>query len=171
MPLELQIISASEFIRLDARELLDFEASKQALRALALACRTRGLNCALLDLRHLPVPLRPLFTAVELATLVGTFREAGFSRQQRLAILYHHDVHGGIRNFAFISRIRGLQVQAFSDYETAMQWLSNAPASAKNACNGATPVAVKKIQPKPKRISVRTENMMKQAGACIGNLT
>lgn len=154
MPLELQVISAREFIRLDPSELLDFEASKQALQSLARACHTRGLHCALLDLRHIPVPLRPMFTTEQLAALVGTFREAGFSRQHRLAILYHHDVHGGIRNFAFISRIRGLQVQAFSDYETAMHWLSDVPAEPKKACAGATPVTVKKIQPKPKRISV-----------------
>lgn len=154
MPLELQIISAREFVRLDPSELLDFEASKQALHTLAQACRTRGLESALLDLRHIPVPLRPVFTTEELAALVGTFREAGFSRQHRLAILYHHDVHGGIRNFAFIGRIRGLQVQAFSDYESALQWLSAAPPGANKACAGAAPVAVKKIQPKPKRISV-----------------
>lgn len=158
MPLELQIISASEFVRLDTSELLDFEASKQALRTLAQACRTRGLETALLDLRHIPVPLRPVFTTEQLAALVGTFREAGFARQQRLAILYHHDVHGGIRNFAFISRIRGLQVQAFSDYESAMHWLSTAPPGSNKACAGATPVAIKKLQPKPKRISAVRKN-------------
>lgn len=154
MPIELQIIRASEFIRLNADEVLDFEATKLALQGLAQACRTRGLDSALLDLRMLPILTRPKFTPTELAALVGTFREAGFSRQQRLAILYQHDVHGGIRNFAFISRIRGLQVQAFSDYEPAIQWLSDAPAETNKACGGASPVAVKKIQPKPKRISV-----------------
>lgn len=153
MPVELQVIRASEFIRLDARELLDFAASKQALQSLAQACRTRGLDCALLDLRHIPLPLRPLFTATELAALVGTFREAGFSKQQRLAILYHHDVHGGIRNFAFISRIRGLQVQAFSDYEPALQWLSSAPTGRSGTGGGELPVPIKKIQARPKRIT------------------
>ena len=63
----------------------------------------------------------------ELAALVITFREAGFTRQQRLAILYRHDVHGGIRNFAFIGRMRGLQVQAFNEFEAALQWLSEVP--------------------------------------------
>jgi hypothetical protein len=78
----------------------------------------------MLDLRTLPVPARPQFTTTELAMLVGTFREAGFSRQQRLAILYRHDIHGGVRSFAFISRLRGLKVQAFTDFEAAFHWLA-----------------------------------------------
>jgi len=124
MPIELQVIRASEFIRLDAHEHLDVAASKEVLRALVQACQKRGLDCAMLDLRALPVPARPLFTMTELAALVGTFREAGFTLQQRLAILYRHDVHGGIHSFAFISRMRGLHVRAFSEFEAALVWLS-----------------------------------------------
>ena len=128
MPVELQVIRASEFIRLGADEHLDLETSKEALRALTKACRKRGLDCAMLDLRMLPVLAKPHFTTSQLAALVGTFRETGFSRQQRLAILYRHDIHGGIRDFAFISRMRGLQVQAFGEFESAMHWLSGAQA-------------------------------------------
>jgi len=124
MPIELQIIRASEFVCLNTDELLDFEASKQALQGLAHACRKRGLDRAMLDLRDLPIPDKPHFTPLELAALVGTFRDAGFSRQQRLAVLYRYDVHGGIRNFAFFSKMRGLQVQAFREFEAALQWLS-----------------------------------------------
>jgi len=126
MPLELQVIKASEFVRLDPHENLDFEASKQALQTLAHACKKRGLACALLDLRAVPVPDRRLFTPNELAALVSTFREAGFTRHQRLAILYSHDIYGGIRSFAFISRLRGLKVQPFTDFEKALTWLSDA---------------------------------------------
>jgi hypothetical protein len=124
MPIELQVIHASEFVRLDPHEHLDFEASKKALEALAHACRKRGLDNALLDIRTLPVLPKPHFTPTELAALVCTFREAGFSREQRLAVLYRQDVYGGVRTFAFISRMRGLQVQAFTEFEAALQWLS-----------------------------------------------
>lgn len=127
MPIELQVIRASEFICLDADELLDFEASKKALQGLAYACRKRGQDRAMLDLRDLPVPAKPHFTTKELAALVGTFRDAGFSRQQRLAVLYQYDVHGGVRNFAFFGKMRGLQVQAFREFEAALQWLSEEP--------------------------------------------
>jgi hypothetical protein len=124
MPVELQVIRASEFIRFDARAHLDFKASQQALQTLARACRTRGLDRAMVDLRMLPVLAKPHFTPTELAALISSFCDAGFSGQQRLAVLYQNDVHGGIRSFAFIGRLRGLEVQAFTDFESALQWLS-----------------------------------------------
>ncbi len=124
MPVELQIIRASEFVRLDPHELLDFEESKKALQLLAHACLKRELDCALLDLRAVPIPERPRFTPTQLAALVQTFRSAGFGKHQRLAVLYKTDPHGGARAFAFISRIQGWQVRAFSDFEAAVLWLS-----------------------------------------------
>src|SRR5262245_10162842 len=124
MPLELQIIRASEFVRLGPQEHLDFDASKQALAELARACRKRGVDRALLDLRELPTPPKPLFTRSELTSLVATFREAGFARNQRLAVLYRSDPHHGARLFAFIGRMRGWQVRAFGDFEEALFWLS-----------------------------------------------
>lgn len=124
MPVELQVIRASEFIRFDPGSHLDFESSKNVLRDLAHACRKRGVDRAVMDLRSLPVPPKPILTASQLAALVLTFQEAGFTKKQRLALLYHSDIYGGVRNFAFISRMRGLKVQAFTDFEAAFQWLS-----------------------------------------------
>ena len=124
MPVELQVIRASEFVCLDANEHLDFEASKKALEGLAKACRKRGLNRALLDLRGLPVLAKPHFTAKETGALAGAFSDAGFAGRQRLAILYEHDVYGIIRDFIDFSRQRGMQVGAFLDYEQATSWLS-----------------------------------------------
>jgi len=124
MAVALQIIRAAEFVCLDPEEHLDLEASKQALRELALACRKRGLGRAVVDLRKLPVLAKPHFTKTEVAALVDAFRDAGFSRDQRLAVVYRDDVYGGIRDFAFISRMRGLQVQAFADFGAASLWIS-----------------------------------------------
>ncbi len=124
MPFDLQIIRAAEFIRLNPAGHFDFAASKAALTTLAEACRKRGLNAALLDLRALPIPAKPLFTPSELGGLVETFREVGFGQKQRLAVLYRSDPHQGARMFAFISRMRGWQVRAFDDFEQALFWLS-----------------------------------------------
>ena len=129
MPFELQVISATEFVRIGPQGRLDFKTSRETLAKLAQSCRTRGLDCALLDLRSLPVPVRPLFTPADLAELVETFREVGFGPRQRLAVLYRSDPHGGARTFAFISRMRGLQVQAFGEFEAAFTWLSEGQAS------------------------------------------
>jgi hypothetical protein len=124
MPTDLEIIRASEFIRLGAKDKLDFQSSKAALAQLAFACRKRGVDRALLDLREVPVPDKPLFSPKELAALVGTFREAGFTEQQRLAVLYRSDPHHGARTFAFISTLRGWRVRAFGEFEAAVSWLS-----------------------------------------------
>ena len=124
MPIELHLIRATEFLRLDADEHIDFEASKRVLQDLAIACWRRGIGRAMLDIRHVPIPDKPSFTHSELAAMAGAFREAGFTRQQRLAILYKTDVYGGVRNFTFFSKLRGLQVQAFDDFEEAFFWLT-----------------------------------------------
>lgn len=123
MSIELEIIRASDFIRFDAGHHLDFEKSKNALEQIALACLKRGVDRAVVDVRDLPVSDKPRFTNVELAALIGVFRTAGFSRRQRLAVLYRHDIYGNVRNFTFFGRMHGLQVQAFLEFEDAMHWL------------------------------------------------
>jgi hypothetical protein len=124
MPFELQIIRAGEFIRAGALGKPDVEASRIVLRELARACRRRGIDRSLLDLRTVPVAPKPLLSTNELAMLVNTFHEIGFSRDQWLAVLYTKDPHRGARLFAFISRMRGWNVRAFDDFEKALNWLA-----------------------------------------------
>jgi hypothetical protein len=156
MSAELQVIRASEFICLDPNEHMDFEASKKELQKLARACWKRGLNRALLDLRGLPVLPKPHFNTEEVAALVGTFRDAGFSRKQRLAVLYEHDVYGIIRNFTFFSRLRGLQVQSFLNYEKAMNWLSGDPESSPESKHGTeVPIVKRKVKKRPTNSTAR----------------
>ena len=123
MPLELQIIRASEFVRLGAHGHFDLAASKAALAE--LACRKRGIDNALMDLRALHPGPKPVFSPADLVELVNTFREIGFTHRQRLAILYHSDPHHRARLFAFLSTLRGWNVQAFGGFEEALIWLSS----------------------------------------------
>jgi hypothetical protein len=67
-----------------------------------------------------------MFVPAELSELVSAFRDAGFSRKQRLALLYRTDPHHGARMFAFISRVKGWNVQAFSEFDEALIWLADA---------------------------------------------
>lgn len=124
MPQELQIIRASEFIRMGAQGHFDLPASKAALAELAAACRKRGIDQALMDLRALHPGPKPVFSPADLAELVGTFRQIGFTHRQRLAILYHSDPHRRARLFAFLSTMHGWNVRAFGDFEQALLWLS-----------------------------------------------
>jgi hypothetical protein len=149
MPVELQIIRASEFVRIGPENHLDMEESRKALVLIAKACRLRGLDQALLDLRQLPIPDKPLFTPTELAELVDTFKQAGFGKNQRLAILYRSDPHHGARMFAFISKMRGCQVKAFQDFEQAMTWLSEMKKDAPES-GIAVPISKPKAAAKPR---------------------
>ena len=124
MPLELQIIRASEFIRVGAQGHLDLAASREILRLLAGACWRRGIDRALLDLRALhPGPV-PRLTPGDLAALVKAFCEMGFSDKLRLALLYSADPHHRARQFAFMTTLRGWNVKASKDFEEALLWLS-----------------------------------------------
>jgi hypothetical protein len=129
MPIELQIIRAGEFIRVGARGHFNLKASKAVLVELAGACRKRGINQALLDLRDLEPGPKPMFSPSDLATLVRAFHEFGFVPHQRIAVLYHSDPHFRARLFAFIGGLRGWKVQAFAEFEEAIAWLaaSDAP--------------------------------------------
>ena len=151
MPLELQIIRATEFVQLGAQGHFDLAASKEALASLAAACRKRGINMALLDLRELRPGPKPMFTPADLVALVRTFPEVGFGRQQRLAILYQSDPHKRARLFAFLSSMHGWKVQAFGDFEKAMLWLSKGQRPAKfpqRATEGKLiPIRVQKSKP------------------------
>ena len=124
MPIELQIIRVSDFVRVGTHGRFDFEASKLALANLARGCRKRGINQALLDLRAVTPGPVPIFSPADLASLVYTFHEMGFGKEHRLAVLYRTDPHHRARLFAFIGRMRGWHVAAFDNFEEALLWLS-----------------------------------------------
>jgi hypothetical protein len=124
MGLDLHLIRANDFIRADQHGRLDPEASKERLAELAKAARQRGVDRVLLDMRDVQVGPTPAFTPTELAAIVGTFHQIGFTYQQRLAVLYTADPHHGARLFAFISRERGWNVKAFDNFEDALNWLA-----------------------------------------------
>jgi hypothetical protein len=124
MPLELEIIRASEFIRLGARGRLDLSASREILKQLAAACRRRGIARALLDLRDVHPGSTPMLTREDLASLVNTFCTVGFSDRQRLVLLYSADPHHRARMFALMTILHGWNVKASENFEEAIHWLS-----------------------------------------------
>jgi hypothetical protein len=79
----------------------------------------------MMDLRALHPGPKPVFSPADLAEPVGTFREIGFTQQERLAILYGSDPHHRARLFAFLSTMHGYAVRAFGDFEEALLWLSS----------------------------------------------
>ena len=122
--MQLEIIRPAEFIRVGAQGRFDLAASKTALAIVAAACRKRGIQHAVLDLRTLQPGPKPVFTTADLAELVNTFPEVGFTRRLRLAILYRSDPHKRARLFAFLSTLHGWSVRALGDLEQALLWFS-----------------------------------------------
>ena len=116
VPLELEIIRACEFIRAGAQGYPNMEASPRQSpgtgRGLPPAWNRSSIaRCP----RASPGATR-LFTPDELAALVNTFHEIGFTYEQRLAVLYSEDPYHGVRMFAFIGALRGWRVRAFSEF-------------------------------------------------------
>ena len=142
MPLELQIIRACEFIRAGTHGRPNLEASRAVLRELASACRRRGIDRALLDVRDLQPGERRAFSPDDLASLVNTFHEIGFTYQQRLAVLYSEDPYHGVRMFAFIGSLRGWKVRAFGDFEAALCWLGDSEDISEENQPAENPVAL-----------------------------
>jgi len=178
MPLELHIIRAHEFIQMGAHGHFDLAASKVALAGLARACRKRNVNQALLDLRALRPGPKPVFSPGDLAELVNTFREVGFTHRQRLAVLYHSDPHHRARLFAFLSTMHGWHVKAFGDFEQAFLWLSaDLAAETKRArSSGEKQIPLREAKPetaashvpvgrKPETVSRRTHARARAARA------
>ena len=155
MPMELQIIRAHEFIRVGPQGKFDLKASKAALAELAGACRKRGISQALVDLRALHPGPKPVFSPNDLVVLVNTFREIGFTHQERLAVLYGSDPHHRARLFAFIAKLRGWSVQAFDNYEQALIWLSGA--------GTGQPETETEHTPRPKPVPVRARESVEAA--------
>lgn len=150
MPIELQVIRASDFVRLGPRGRFDFEESKLALANLARACQKRGIYRALLDLRAFTPPPAPIFSPADLAALVYTFHEMGFTKEHRLAVLYSVDPHHRARLFAFIGRMRGWNVAAFDNFEDALLWLSDGQTDKSDVLAAIMPVPIK-MQERPLR--------------------
>lgn len=166
---QFQVIRASDFVCYDAEEHLNFDESKRVLQELALACRKRGLDRAMVDLRDLPVPEKPRFTSAELAEMAGAFRTAGFTGRQRLAVLHSHDTHGTIRDFVTISRLQGLQVEAFMKFDDAIHWLGKSTEHPVECKHGAEiPIVRKSKKKNAKAIATKTQAKQKQAPARAG---
>ena len=165
MPLELEIIRATEFVRMGAQGKFDLAASKSALATLAEACRKRGIDQAVVDLRATQSGPNPVLTPADLAELVRTFPDVGFDRRRlRLAILYRSDPHKRARLFAFLSTLHGWSVNAFDDFESAVLWLSGGePPAAPSHAAGKQVIPIR--FPRPAAAARRGKPSPPQAGS------
>src|SRR5262245_21917223 len=145
MAAEFQVITAREFIRFGAHGHLDWNQSCAALSQLARSCLERGCHRALLDVRD----VRSEMTQDQLAALVAIFREVGFKDHHRLAVLHGEDRESRARLFAFFAANRGWDVQAFDNFEDAVDWLAIAEEADLDIEPGIEPEEPAKTKRKP----------------------
>jgi len=119
MSFNIHIIRTSDFIRLNTKGGLDLDASRQALKELARVCVERGIDCALLDMRNIQTPA---MTMSDLYQLALTFKETGFRKHHRLALLHRYRAGERAEFFAICASDQGWNVRAFEDYEHAVEW-------------------------------------------------
>lgn len=143
MRVEIEIIRACEFVRLGARGEFNFESTRNALMDLADACRKRGVERAILDVRGATSNLTPK----DLAALVGAFAKAVVSKQLRLAVLHTNNQNYRAKIFAFFSAMRGRKVKAFEDFEEALVWLSQSDAAPAPTPNGEPEIPIRHAPP------------------------
>lgn len=119
MPVNMQIVKANDFIRLDAKGEVNLEESWQALAALAKQCVDLGVDYALLDVRKAQSDLK----VTDVYRLAHAFEHVGFSKHHRLAVLHPY---AGKRAeiFAAFASDRGWHVRAFDDFEEAIEWFN-----------------------------------------------
>lgn len=153
MPVDVQIIRACEFIRLGARGEFDFESTRSILITMADACRKRGVERALIDVRSASSGL----TRNDLAALGETFREAAVSRRLRLAILHRKDQGDNAKLFAFFSAMRGRDVRAFLSFEEGLVWLSKPENTGEEIPADENKVVIRSAERSRKNIPVKDE--------------
>jgi hypothetical protein len=124
MPHELHVIKAGEFMRSGPTGTLDFETSRENLKALARALVTRGIDKAILDVRK--TQMNPPASYTQLYHLARAFQEAGFSPRHRLAVLISPDRYDKAEFFAICASGRGWNTYAFDSFEEAFDWLTDA---------------------------------------------
>jgi hypothetical protein len=151
MRMELHVIRFREFVRLDARGHLDLPASYALLSQVAHVCRKRNCHRALLDGRDIQTQLTPH----EIAALVRHFAEIGFTRRQKLALLHKSGPHRRATLFALIGKLRGWNVQAFGDFEKALDWLSSGPEVESRAQLSGETIPLRTRKPEMAPVEVR----------------
>jgi hypothetical protein len=119
----LRIVPVREFLRTDIEGHIDLQSSREVLRAIVVASAASGLYRVLIDARGAPYSVS-IADVYELADDLDTL---GVTARHRIATL--HQTPDGLERARYLSvlaRSRGHAIRAFSDFEAAVDWLSEA---------------------------------------------
>jgi hypothetical protein len=126
MSYDLHIVRPADFVRLDAHGRINLEESRRMLASVARECAQRGVPCTLIDARDVEPGVLSLN---DLYLLAREFRELGFEKKHRLAILHRYSSSERAEFFAMCASDGGWDVRAFENFEEAIDWLNEPTAS------------------------------------------
>lgn len=119
MPTNIKIIRTQDFIRAKTDGVLDLAASRNLLKELAAESKATGIYCLLVDTRGAEARL----SAVDRYEL-GVLTAAELPQvRAKVGLLVPPQEQVDARFFETVSRNRGADLRAFTDFETAITWL------------------------------------------------
>jgi hypothetical protein len=120
MPTNIKIIHAHEFVRATPHGVLDLKASEELLFDLMSKAASLHEFEILIDTRH-AITVMDMSALLALAMTASKFRER---LSRKTALLCPAERFDYARFFASCAEVQGVNVQAFSTYEQAMEWLA-----------------------------------------------
>lgn len=123
MPTEIKTYSINDFIRMTATGKLDYDASVKLIRRLAEAAAYHEGHNLLIDLRDTEVEWANLNEILKL-TLEFTKLEVKFKNKLASIIPDNEKRIAIAAQFKACMDIRGFDYEVFTDYEEAIEWLS-----------------------------------------------
>ena len=123
MPTEIKTYSIKDFIRMKASGTLDYDESVKLIRKLAEAAAYHEGHNILIDLRETKVEWANLNEILKL-TLEFTKLEVGFKNKLASIIPDNERRIAVAAQFKACMDIRGFDYEVFTDYEEAIEWLS-----------------------------------------------
>jgi len=121
LPIEFQIITSREFMRLGAHGELDWAKSMEVLTVVVKGLVERGTDLALVDVRDTKTDL----SDIQVEALATVLKKLGLRGHHRLAILHKIIPNSKAKLFAEAASDRGFDVGDFTSYEKAAEWLSH----------------------------------------------
>jgi len=119
MPAQIKVISASDFIRATPTGEFDLEASELLLAGIAEAGTALEDYDILVDTRA----AQGVMSATDLWFLADKLVHYRSTFARKTAVLCPLERFDRARFFAMCAENRGFNIQAFADYEQAMEWL------------------------------------------------
>ena len=119
MPTKINIIHAHDFIKVTPDGLLDFEASEKLLKEIASLIKPEDDYMILLDTRTVHSDLLP----IQLWYLALEISKSGEQFRKKTAVVCPLERFKQAKFLELCSENRGLQLQAFTSFEHAIDWL------------------------------------------------